>query len=214
MFERGLTEQYTYNQYVRTARRLQGTKYGVYVAKDDKCYNYYRDNFGNDDDSDQVLGMVEVGMTRINIDALDLEQEETPMIVPMLGVLCVREDFRRDGVGSALISECESLIRNVWLRRRNNTAPCSSNNSADDDGDGDDVFSESNNKMENECYLYVQVEPNNLAALKLFAKSGFHDTGYIVNATVARRRQLEERPHRLLKKDILLRHSVLNDMNC
>mmetsp|Transcript_11798 Transcript_11798/g.22087 ORF Transcript_11798/g.22087 Transcript_11798/m.22087 type:complete len:347 (+) Transcript_11798:16-1056(+) len=53
LVEKGLTEQYTYNQYVSTVQKMRGKKYALFVAKE---YNSMKQ-------SGDVVGMIEIGMT-------------------------------------------------------------------------------------------------------------------------------------------------------
>lgn len=54
----------------------------------------------------------------------------------------------------------------------------------------------------NETTLYVEVEPNNIAALSFFEKNGFVKTNENRTVTVRRRRTYEERPHLVLSKEL------------
>uniref|UniRef100_A0A7S2SDJ9 N-acetyltransferase domain-containing protein n=1 Tax=Eucampia antarctica TaxID=49252 RepID=A0A7S2SDJ9_9STRA len=81
----------TYNRYVKTARKLKGMKHTIFLAKHSQ--------------SDEVLGMVEVGMT---------VRPPNGIVVPTMGVLCVDPDFQRCGIGTLLVHETEHLVQNVW----------------------------------------------------------------------------------------------------
>ena len=82
---RNLAETYTYNQYVSTARKMQGSKYTILLAKSQ---------------SGQVIGMAELGMQRSN------EGEHRATI----GVLCVDENYHKRGVGNALVCKCQEIV--------------------------------------------------------------------------------------------------------
>ena len=154
LVEKRLTEIFTYRQYVSTARKMRGKKYNILVAKDS--------------DTNHVVGMIELGMAVLKDN--DSHHLNETKAIPMIGVLCVRQDRRRDGIGTALITKCEDIVSRIW----------------------------------NEEKAYVQIEPSNEAALGLFQSLGFsnHDPQQMKNATVARRRSYEERPHLVLVKSL------------
>ena len=99
IFERSLTEQYTFNQYIRNARRMRDKKYCVIVAKE-----YIIDE--NDDMKLRVVGMAEMGMSICPISKLSPQ--------PTLGVLCVSPNHQQIGVGKALVEKCEQIATNIW----------------------------------------------------------------------------------------------------
>ena len=51
--------------------------------------------------------------------------------------------------------------------------------------------------------MYVQVEPSNKLALRFFKKNAYEENGEMVQAKVARRRSLEQRPHLVLSKQLI-----------
>lgn len=84
LWGRQQTQDSLYRRYVRYARRLRHAKYGVLVAKE----------WG------RVLGVAEMGKDGNNR--------------PILGVLHVASDARRQGVGAVLVQRCEEICHNVW----------------------------------------------------------------------------------------------------
>lgn len=79
-----------YRRQVATARQLRQHKYTVLVAKE---WN-------------EVLGVAEMGIRS------DKER------MAILGVLCVAEKARRQGVGAALVGACEETARKVWKEEK------------------------------------------------------------------------------------------------
>ncbi len=166
--EKSLTEEYTRNKYISTARRLRGKKYCVLIAKE--CIQ--------DDDHNQqvrvrddVIGIVEMGMSLCPIFSNDAEDSHcTPQ--PTVGVLCVKSSHQKKGIGQALMKKCEQVAANIW----------------------------------NEQYLFVDVEPSNINAMKLFEKWGYAcrvngmGEAQMRNTTVSRRRIEQSMPHYLLRK--------------
>lgn len=110
-FEKGWTERYTYQRYVKTARRMRGTKYALVIVKD----NGTSDRRMSREDSDQggskskVVGMAELGLTMDqNI------QRGTLQPRPTIGVLCVGSNYHTLGIGRALVERCETLVTELW----------------------------------------------------------------------------------------------------
>jgi ribosomal protein S18 acetylase RimI-like enzyme len=171
LYEKSLTEQYTYNQYLSTTRKMRGKKYALFVAKE-----YIPPSQDNDHRASyHVVGMVEMGVTVGPVSIIENE-----LVVMSLrpratvGVLCVSSSHQNQGIGQALVEKCEDVAKHLW----------------------------------NETRLYVEVEPCNGNALKFFEKYGYEgmnrgaDGGFEMrNATVARRRKVESRPHFVLEKE-------------
>jgi GNAT superfamily N-acetyltransferase len=86
LIEKRIAEQATYRRFVKTAKRLRGTKYSLFVAKEEG----------------QVIGVAEMGIR-------DMETKRVT-----IGVLCVDKDHRQKGVGSGLIQHCERLAAELW----------------------------------------------------------------------------------------------------
>ena len=108
MFERSLTEQYTFNQYIRNARKMRDKKYCVIVAKE-----YIIDE--NDDMKLRVVGMAEMGMSICPISTCSNDNKDTELRAqPTLGVLCVSPDNQKNGVGKALVEKCEQIATDIW----------------------------------------------------------------------------------------------------
>jgi len=107
MFERSLTEQYTFNQYIRNARKMRDKKYCVIVAKE-----YIIDE--NDDMKLRVVGMAEMGMSICPISTCSNDKDTKLSPQPTLGVLCVSPDNQKNGVGKALVEKCEQIAADIW----------------------------------------------------------------------------------------------------
>mmetsp|Transcript_10136 Transcript_10136/g.21280 ORF Transcript_10136/g.21280 Transcript_10136/m.21280 type:complete len:293 (+) Transcript_10136:267-1145(+) len=195
MFEKSLTEQFAYNQYVRTARKMKGKKYAILIAKEynpGSEENEFRAFY-------EVVGMAEIGL---NLEPSTVVSEESDVgdatnnniisaittasfsaLVPRatVGVLCVKSSRRKMGIGQKLLQKCEEIIVESW---------------------GEDE-------------IVVEVEPKNRAALEFFRSSGYHYGGKadfarrveeidaeVRNATVRKLRTFEERPHLVLRKSV------------
>lgn len=189
LYEKSLTEEFTYKRYVSTVRRMRGKKYCLLVAKKNVVDDDDVDvslSFGRSDDG--VVGMVEMGMslcptvstnitTSIATDDDDHGSSNncnmTP--TPLIGVICVSPTHQNEGIGMKLLQKCEEVARELWK----------------------------------EEFICVDVEPDNTPALSLF-----HMGGYVVecldgeggalmrNTTILRRRRAEVKPHCLLRKRI------------
>jgi len=107
MFERSLTEQYTYNQYIRNARKMRDKKYCVIVAKE-----YVIDE--NNDMKLRVVGMAEMGMSICPISTCSNDKDTKLSPQPTLGVLCVSPNHQQNGVGKALVEKCEQIATDIW----------------------------------------------------------------------------------------------------
>lgn len=106
LFERHLTEQFNYKHYVRTSRRMVGLKYAIFVAKEEEASS------GND----RVIGVVEIGMKRVQGADGAVGSESPPQAYPTIGSLCVDAGHRRRGVAKGLIGRCEDLVLNTWTK--------------------------------------------------------------------------------------------------
>jgi len=171
LYEKSLTEQYTYNQYLSTTRKMRGKKYALFVAKE-----YIPPSQDNDHRASyHVVGMVEMGVT---VGPVSISENELVVISlrprATVGVLCVSSSHQNQGIGQALVEKCEYVAEHIW----------------------------------NETRLFVEVEPCNGIALSFFEKYGYEglnrgaDGGFEMrNATVARRRKVESRPHFVLEKE-------------
>lgn len=114
LVEQHLTYQFTYQHHVQTARKMKGLKYTILVAK----------AAGADD---RVVGVAEIGI-KVDNDAMTTTTTTTTsgqlqdkddsnaqqLRRPTIGSLCVDDSYRQQGVGRALISRCEQLVRKQW----------------------------------------------------------------------------------------------------
>ncbi len=190
LYDKSLTEQYTYKQYTSTVKRMWGKKYCLFVAKE---YIPHDEENGSRS-SHKVVGMVEMGMSIgpavIGLEDLSADGENITSsdrignpnfpysfsvgLRPRatVGVLCVEPKFQKQGVGQALLKKCEEVADDVW----------------------------------HEDSVFVDVEPNNVNAMTFFERCGYDtfvdETGNIQmrNAIVSRRRVSESRPHIILSK--------------
>jgi len=91
-----ITQRFTYNTFVRNARKLNGKKYAIFVAKN----------------GDDVIGMVELGMALMDKSITEAGNVRKPYAT--IGVLCVQDEFKKYGVGSALVKKCEHVVNTMW----------------------------------------------------------------------------------------------------
>jgi len=192
LFEKSLTEEFTYKRYVSLARKMRGKKYCLLVAKQ-------IDNMDSDDVSSSslgrsngVVGMVEMGMSLCPVDAnntstttdddeLNKRSAEAMSPSPLIGVICVSPTHQKEGIGMKLLNKCEEVARDIWK----------------------------------EEFICVDVEPNNAPALSLFEMGGYIESldgegdALMRNTTILRRRRAEVKPHYLLRKRI--RHDSDDD---
>ena len=186
LFDKALTRDFTYRQYITTARRMRGKKYSLLLAK-----QYFdNDESSSSDGNYNVVGVVEMGMcpplpaSKSPSDVLQSTQNlvlgadasfslanEGPQ--PTIGLLCVKSTHQTTGIGGSLLQKCQYIAKEIWKHPN----------------------------------IYVDVEPNNKNALKFFEKSGYEyvmedggDERMMRNTSVFRRRVREVRSHFLLRK--------------
>lgn len=111
LFGKSLTDDFTYRQYVSTARRMRGKKYCVFIAKDII--------------DGTVVGMVEMGMSMCPVTtSLAKDSNFGPSIdnigttesspQPTVGVLCVKSTHQNQGIGYSLLQKCEEVAQDLW----------------------------------------------------------------------------------------------------
>jgi len=193
VYEKSLTDEFTYRQYASTARRMRGKKYCLFVAKEEVSDSEERSKRGDS----HVVGMVEMGMsmcpsfseTGVNEPQEDERKDQSESLhrsvdsrrdsesIPQatIGVLCIKSTHTNRGIGRLLIQKCEQVAREVWKERQ----------------------------------IFVDVEPKNVDALAFFEKCDYqfctdgYSMGQIMrNTTVFRRRVEEVKPHWLLRKSL------------
>ncbi len=117
LFEKALTEDFTYRQYVSTARRMRGKKYCLLLAKE----------YASEEESLKgvyaVVGMVEMGLsicptvTCLDLDEIvagDSSEDCEVMPQPTIGFLCTKSSHRNRGIGLSLVQKCEEIAQDVW----------------------------------------------------------------------------------------------------
>lgn len=100
--QRRLTEQFVVQKYVDTAKRMQGNKYALLVAKS-TC----RNNAGNN--NVVVVGMVEMGLLSQSTSSTMSTTTRTT-----IGVLAVSPKFQQQGIGTMLLEQCETVAATLW----------------------------------------------------------------------------------------------------
>jgi ribosomal protein S18 acetylase RimI-like enzyme len=161
---------------------MRGKKYAIFVAKEyiGPCQdNDFRASYN-------VVGMVEMGVTVGPLVAEDEDVESNVKQVILkpratIGVLCVQTNFQEKGIGKLLVQKCEYVSSQVWNEKR----------------------------------LFAEVEPSNTKALNFFRRNEYQSASsamnsndescldeMVRNATVARRRKVETRPHIVLEKKL------------
>lgn len=174
LYDKFLTEQYTFRQYVQTARKMKGKKYALYLAKE---YNPGSVKDGSEGRPFyEVIGMIEMGMVLeprgdsecSNFDDIQLKARAT------VGVLCVKPDHMNKGVGKALLNKCEQVGREIWNETQ--------------------LYIEV--EPQNERALQFFFSCGYCICLDKFGKEMVHI------ANVCRKRKVEERPHYVMSKTI------------
>jgi ribosomal protein S18 acetylase RimI-like enzyme len=194
LYEKSLTEEFTYNRYASMARRMRGKKYCLFVAKmtAEDQEKEEEEEFLADDvvvgnmsplkrRDNGVVGVIEMGMSlcppapgNATIDNCNHTRKLIP--TPLIGVICVTCTHQKLGIGMKLINKCEEVARELWR----------------------------------EQFICVDVEPDNMRALSLFEMGGYVveyldvEKGDVLmrNTTVLRRRRRYVKPHYLLRKRI------------
>eukprot|EP00956_Cyclotella_meneghiniana_P031374 scaffold82226_cov70-Cyclotella_meneghiniana.AAC.1 len=109
LFGKSLTDDFTYRQYISTARRMRGKKYCVFIAKDIV--------------DGTVVGMVEMGMSKCPVTTSIAKDsnfginntcstKSSPQ--PTVGVLCVKSTHQNQGIGYSLLKKCEEVAQEIW----------------------------------------------------------------------------------------------------
>lgn len=204
LYEKSLTEEFTYKRYVSTVRRMRGKKYCLLVAKkifdeSEVEYGVVDSSFGEENEipspnynNGEVVGLVEMGMSlcpspTINTTSTSSSENyssnsnnnnttKTKCITPtpLIGVICVSPTHQKEGIAMKLIHRCEEIARDLWQ----------------------------------EDFICADVEPTNTRALSLFEKGGYdacldEDRDVLMrDATILRRRRVEVKPHYLMRKRI------------
>jgi ribosomal protein S18 acetylase RimI-like enzyme len=112
LYERVFTEDFTYRQYVSTARRMRNKKYCLLVAKDDTVIDSSNEN--------EVVGMIEMGMSicptlvDTNCKNRSFANDNISSPQPTIGVLCTKSTRQKQGIGRALVQKCEQIALEVW----------------------------------------------------------------------------------------------------
>jgi ribosomal protein S18 acetylase RimI-like enzyme len=144
LYERYLTEQAIYKQYTNTMKRLWDKKYCLFVAKEliqvnegnGSRSNYEVVGMAEMGISFAPVPLNEAEITQDNIsmgtnqvprdieDAMkgeDLDSSTNNMIGlrprATVGVLCVKSNFQKKGVGQALLQKCEEVASDVWAEQ-------------------------------------------------------------------------------------------------
>ena len=118
-----IAQQYT-SRYITNSRKMRGKKFSLLVAKS------YGTTANNADDGEsnqngnrilpgQVIGVAELGLSRYpiisgNSTAATLSSDPTTDVVASVGVICVQNSQRGEGVGSELLAASESIVRSRW----------------------------------------------------------------------------------------------------
>ena len=176
-----VARRYT-NRYVSTVRKMRGKKYALLLAKS------YGDTNNNSSDGTvaaneikpgEVVGVAELGLSKYPL-SIDEGMSQETKVLPSVGVLAVNPSQRKSGIGRALLSAAESVVR-----RWNETY----------------IYAavEPNNEVALSFFTncgYDRVRPESLSG-------GDDDIGVKVYVEVAERMKRERRPHVLLRKRII-----------
>mmetsp|Transcript_1910 Transcript_1910/g.4440 ORF Transcript_1910/g.4440 Transcript_1910/m.4440 type:complete len:327 (+) Transcript_1910:45-1025(+) len=116
-----VARRYT-NRYISTVRKMRGKKYALLLAKSSDDESNSRNGGGTvrakRGEQGTVVGVTELGLSRypLAIDACTESNDSTihkTEVLASVGVLAVNPSQRRRGVGSALLSAAESVVR-LW----------------------------------------------------------------------------------------------------
>lgn len=182
LYDKFLTEQYTFRQYVQTARKMKGKKYGLFLAKE---YNPGISEKLNEEARPfyEVIGMVEIGMVLECIQNSTVEDSRSIRPRATVGVLCVKSNHMNKGVGKELLHKCEEVVREVW----NET----------------ELFIEVEPTNKRALKFFTSCGYD--TCLDRLGKEMIHV------ATVSRKRKMEERPHFVMSKILKPSSQVLLD---
>lgn len=161
--EQYMTYLHNYRHYVQTARRMKGKKYAVFVAKDEA-------------ENGKIVGVCEIGIKADQDDSLG--ETLTWRRRPTIGSLCVHSEYRKQGIGTALISRCERLVRQTWQE--------------------ESIFAEVQVQNNRAFLCFHSCGYQNLLSLE----NNRQDADEPVMVLVQRRRKLEFLPHFLLAKQL------------
>ena len=105
LYQRYQTQQQIYQQLVRNARAMQDAKYTILLAKE-------RPESGR---GGNIIGMIEFGVVSM------IQQSNTISLYPtpqrrllMIGTICIDPQYRKMGIASALIQQCETIVQTQW----------------------------------------------------------------------------------------------------
>lgn len=215
LYERSLSEQFTFKQYTDTVRKMFGKKYALFVAKE-----YIP---GNEDNGFQssydVVGMIEMGMALGPVNLRNYENRQSERDEDSQREIDLFEAQNDNSVGKNEALESTILesdkasttaisIQQIGLRPRATVGVICVKSTNHNKGIGKALLGkceEIASDVWNEPQLFVEVEPDNKNALRFFERdgySGFEDEGGVQmrNATVIRKRKATSRPHLVLGK--------------
>lgn len=220
LYEKSLTEEFTYKQYTSNVKKMWGAKYCVFLAKEHvpgNEENGFRSTY-------DVVGMVEMGMSvgpvaldvKEDIEEENLSQDEEHMlndeleleeaaVFPHESTMAISSTCTKSRA-SRQNSRCHKFI---GLRPRATVGVLCVKASHQNKGIGRALIQkceETAMHLWKKMHLFVDVEPDNPNAIAFFERNGydylFDETGNKQqrDATVSKRRKSESRPHFILEK--------------
>lgn len=216
LYDKSLTEQFTYKQYTSTVKRMWGKKYCLFVAKEHIPEN--EDNGSRS--SYNVVGVVEMGMSLGPVPLATDENGQDDSVGIKSNILD-REEAAEPAAGKSsgaadssnstfpLNNAGTSIYNPIGLRPRATVGVLCVESTHQKKGIGQALLrkcEEVASDVWNEQCVFVDVEPDNLNAMSFFERCGYSscvdETGstQVRNATVSRRRIAESRPHFVLEK--------------
>jgi ribosomal protein S18 acetylase RimI-like enzyme len=103
MYEKHIAQRQIYQALVENARAMQDMKYALLLAKEHPKHGR----------GGKVIGMIEFGISMIhdNNTSNGLQYQRRFL---MIGTVCTDRQYRKMGIASALIRQCETIVQRQW----------------------------------------------------------------------------------------------------
>jgi len=206
LYEKSLTEEFTYKRYVSTVRRMRGKKYCLLVAKkideSEVEYGVVDSSFGDENEipspnynNGEVVGLVEMGMS--------LCPSPTTNMTSTSSSENYSSESNSNNNNNTTTTECITptpLIGVICVSPTHQKEGIAMKLIHKCEEIARDLWQED--------FICADVEPTNTRALSLFEMGGYDacldEDGHVLmrNATILRRRRVEVKPHYLMRKRI------------
>jgi ribosomal protein S18 acetylase RimI-like enzyme len=104
LYQKYTTQQRIYQQLVQNARAMQDMKYAILIAKVEPPKH---GGGGN------VIGVIEFGVSMIHGNNSRFDPQDHRKLL-MIGTIGIDPQYRKMGVASALIRQCETIVQQQW----------------------------------------------------------------------------------------------------